>query len=174
MNAPTLKLDLACGVAKQPGWFGVDSSPDTQADLVLDLTKMPWPWADGSVAEVRCAHFFEHLSSDDRIRFMEEVWRILVPGGKATITVPHGRSDGAVQDPTHQWPPVVENSFQYFNREARELMRVSHYPIRCDFDIELGIRFEAHWEARPQQEKVFALKHFDNVAKEIVAFLTRR
>ena len=109
MTTLPLKLDLACGIAKQPGWFGVDVAEGTQADLVFDLTTTPWPWADGSVAEVRCSHFFEHLGAEQRVRFMEEVWRILVPGGKATITVPHARSDGAVQDPTHQWPPIVES-----------------------------------------------------------------
>jgi hypothetical protein len=35
------------------------------------------------------------------IAFMDEVWRILRVGGEFAISVPHGRSDGFLQDPTH-------------------------------------------------------------------------
>lgn len=35
------------------------------------------------------------------MRFMDEVWRILKPGGKFMIVMPYGRSDGYLQDPTH-------------------------------------------------------------------------
>ncbi len=35
------------------------------------------------------------------MRFMDEVWRILKPGGKFMIAFPHGRSEGFLQDPTH-------------------------------------------------------------------------
>lgn len=169
-----LKLDLACGNNKKAGFWGVDVSSETQADQVFDLTTTPWPFADGSVAEANCTHFFEHLGPEARIRFMEELHRVLAKGAKATIIVPHARSDGAVQDPTHVWPPLIENSFLYFDSEARKSMGVAHYPIRCDFEVEIGIVLEPHWEPRPHQEKVYALKHFYNVAKEIAAFLTKR
>jgi SAM-dependent methyltransferase len=169
-----LKLDLACGLHKKEGFVGVDISPQSQADLVFDLRVTPWPWGDASVSEVNCSHFFEHLDGDERLRFMEELYRVLVPGGKATIVVPHARNDGALQDPTHVWPPLIEKSFVYFNREAREQMGITHYPIQCDFEIEIGVALEPHWEQRQQEEKSFALKHFNNVAKEIHAFLTKR
>ena len=35
------------------------------------------------------------------IAFMDEVWRVMKPGGQFAISVPHGRSDGFLQDPTH-------------------------------------------------------------------------
>lgn len=35
------------------------------------------------------------------IRFMNEVWRILKPDGQFMIAVPHGNSQGMLQDPTH-------------------------------------------------------------------------
>lgn len=173
MNQP-LKLDLACGVAKKPGFFGVDIATDTDADLVCDLRTGPWPWADASVAEINCAHFFEHLDPAQRLMFMRECWRILVPGGKLVVTVPHARSDGAVQDPTHQWPPLVEQSFFYFDRDARAKLHIGHYPIEADFQVQIGIVFQPEWAQRPQQEKMFALRHYNNVASEITAFMTKR
>jgi SAM-dependent methyltransferase len=174
MTSPTLKLDLGCGVGKKEGFFGVDISPESHADLVLDLRTTPWPWADGSVAEIHCAHFFEHLDANERIRFLGEVHRILAPGAKATIRVPHARSDGAVQDPTHAWPPLVEKSFAYFSREAREQLRVPHYAFPFDFGVEVGVVFTPQWATRTKEERHYALAHFHNVASEIVAVLTKR
>jgi SAM-dependent methyltransferase len=169
-----LRLDLACGSAKKPGFFGVDLVATPHVDLVLDLTRTPWPFADGSVDEVHCAHFFEHLTGDQRIDFMHELHRILVPGGKATIIVPYARSDGALQDPTHQWPPLVETSFSYFNAESRRSMGVDHYPIRCDFDFEVGLTLAAEWQHRSEPERLGALRHLWNVASEMTVYLSRR
>ena len=35
------------------------------------------------------------------VRFMNEVWRIMKPGGQFMVAMPHGRSQGFLQDPTH-------------------------------------------------------------------------
>lgn len=179
MNTPIpagrpLRLDLACGSAKKPGFFGVDLIATAQTDLVLDLTRTPWPFADASVDEVHCAHFFEHLTGAQRIDFMHELQRILPPGGKATIIVPYARSDGAIQDPTHQWPPLSENSFSYFNAESRRSMNVEHYGIHCDFDFEVDLVLAPEWQHRSPQERLGAIKHFWNVASELIVHLVRR
>ena len=174
MTTEPLKLDLACGVAKKPGFFGVDISADSHADLVCDLRTGPWPWADASVAEINCAHFFEHLDPTQRAVFMDECWRILAPGGKLVVTVPHARSDGAVQDPTHEWPPLVEQSFLYYDRDARAKLGIDGYRGKADFQVQIGIAFQSEWTQRPQAERLFALRHFYNVANEITAFMLKR
>lgn len=48
------------------------------------------------------------------LRLMNEVWRIMKPGGQFMIAVPHGYSLGYSQDPTHikSW---CEASFAYFD-----------------------------------------------------------
>jgi hypothetical protein len=68
---------------------------------------------------------------------MDELWRILQPGGTALIVVPKWDSPGAVQDFTHEWPPVAPQSFLYFNRDARRLMGLEHYPCTCHFDMKV-------------------------------------
>ena len=35
------------------------------------------------------------------IRFMDEIWRIMKPGGQLAIVCPHGYSGGQLQDPSH-------------------------------------------------------------------------
>lgn len=48
------------------------------------------------------------------IRFMDEVWRILKPGGQAIHTFPYAGSHGYWQDPTHL-NPINETTFRYFD-----------------------------------------------------------
>ena len=46
--APTRRLDLGCGPHPREGFEGVDIRPFGGHVLhVVDLTKAPWPWADG-------------------------------------------------------------------------------------------------------------------------------
>ena len=95
-----LKLDLGCGKNPKEGFEGVDSR-DFGQPHTLDLRK-PWPWADGSVEEAHSSHFVEHLTGAERIHFVNELHRVLVPGGKAQIIVPHWASCRAYGDLTHQ------------------------------------------------------------------------
>ena len=172
--APILKLDLACGQNKREGFTGVDISPLCHPDIVHDLRVTPWPWTDGSVAEVHSSHFFEHLTGTERIPFMEELWRILVPAGTATIVTPYWASMRAVQDPTHQWPPVCEASYLYFNKSWREQNGLDHYPITCDFDFSYGYVLDGAWAVRHQEARDFALRHYVSVVNDLQVILTKR
>ena len=47
-------------------------------------------------------------------RFMNEVWRVMKVGGEFAIVVPHGRSDGFLQDPSH-CNAINEARWAYFD-----------------------------------------------------------
>ncbi|HWF46083.1 MAG TPA: methyltransferase domain-containing protein [Bryobacteraceae bacterium] len=80
-------LDVGCGINKYPGAIGLDRNPHTAADVVADLNHFPFPFADTSFREIRAIHVIEHVA--DVIGFMEEVHRLLAPGGGAVIvTIP--------------------------------------------------------------------------------------
>ena len=53
------------------------------------------------------------------IRFMDEVWRILKPGGQAHHTFPMAGSTGYWQDPTHV-NPINEITLAYFDPLAKD------------------------------------------------------
>ena len=112
-NIP-LRLDLACGSNKQPGFTGVDVRDLDGVDIVHDLEKFPWPFADESANLVIASHFIEHLKPWLSITFMDEVWRILTFGGTFCASTPYGGSRTFWQDPTHcnGW---IESTFQYFD-----------------------------------------------------------
>lgn len=48
------------------------------------------------------------------INVMNEIWRILKPGGQFAAVMPHAESPGMLQDPTH-CNFVNENTFHYFD-----------------------------------------------------------
>jgi SAM-dependent methyltransferase len=53
----------------------------------------------------------EHLDNIPAI--MTELHRVLAPGGRLRIRVPYGKSDWALQDPTHRHA-FTERSMDYF------------------------------------------------------------
>jgi SAM-dependent methyltransferase len=105
-------LNLGCGTKHRVGdagweWLNVDVRSDVGADVVLDLTG-PWPKEWDSLFDwVYADNFLEHMDSHQAIHVLNEIGRVLKPGGRATIIVPHAMSQGAYQDPTHRsfWVP---------------------------------------------------------------------
>ena len=73
-------LDVGCGSAKTPGAVGIDISPDTDADIVHDLDRFPYPLEDASFDHVLMQDVLEHLN--EPIRVLEELHRVLRPGGR--------------------------------------------------------------------------------------------
>jgi glycosyltransferase involved in cell wall biosynthesis len=96
--AAPLRVNLGCGDAAVAGFLNVDRFPGPRVDQQVDLTEA-WPWADGSVGEVRAWDVIEHLP--DKLHTMNEMWRVLHHGGRAEIVVPTTDGPGAFQDPTH-------------------------------------------------------------------------
>lgn len=96
-------LNLGCSDNIKQGYWNVDLAPGQGVDEQADLRE-PWPWPDNSVKKLIAHDVFEHLP--DKIHTMNELWRVLEPGGLADIVVPVIEADGqfgpgAVQDPTH-------------------------------------------------------------------------
>lgn len=171
-----LKLDLGCGDRKTPGYKGVDKFKTKSTDFVVDLLQFPWPWADGEVEEAVCSHFFEHIPGSDRPRFMDELHRVLKKGGKATIVVPYGNSNRAIQDFTHAWPPVVAESFLYFNKKWRDENKLTHgfYAMQCDFDFGYGFAVDNDVAVKSHEAQAFSVKHYVNAATDMQVTLTKR
>jgi len=169
-----LRLDLGCGDNKAEGYYGIDIAACAAVDYTHDLNAFPWPIDDATVDEIRCSHFFEHLTGAQRIRFMEECFRVLKAGAKMAIAVPHHNSNRAIQDPTHQWPPVCEQSFLYFNAKWMEDNKLQHYGIKCDFDFSYGYSMDPDVAVRNAEYQQYAIKHLSNSALDLHVTLTKR
>jgi SAM-dependent methyltransferase len=90
----------------------VDFNARSQADIVHDLNVFPYPLRDGEFDEAVLDNCLEHL--DNVIRVMEEVHRVVKPGGLVKVIVPYFRSTWAFIDPTHRHFFSID-SFAYFD-----------------------------------------------------------
>jgi len=164
-----LKLDLACGERKEPGFIGVDHKDVPGVDVVCDLENYPWDIESNSVFEIRCSHYIEHTK--DLKSFMEECYRILVNGGIMTLIAPYYTSIRAFQDYTHV-RPISENTFIYFNQPWLKSQKLSHYGVECDFDIDsIKYIYNSIWEARGHEAREWARVHYNNVVADVITVL---
>ena len=175
-----IRVDLGCGPNKKPGHQGLDQYRFEGVDHVLSLGTERWPFADGSVEEAHSSHFVEHLTPAERCHFCNELCRVLVPGGKAEIVVPHWGSVRAYGDPTHQWPPISEMWFYYLDRTWRAANAPhtdkERWPLGydCDFVATWGYSLHPSIQTRNQAFQEFALNHYREAAQDIHATLTKR
>lgn len=105
-------LDLGCGNKKRTGAIGLDINPRSMADVVHDLNKLPYPFADSEFDEIYLDNVLEHLQ--DVVRTVEELCRLARPGGLVKIVVPYFRARWAFIDPTHRHY-FTADSFSYFD-----------------------------------------------------------
>lgn len=187
------KLDIGCGPNKREGFAGVDWYPFPGVDHIFDVANegAPWPFEDGSVDEVFSSHFLEHLDARGRCYFANELFRIMKPGAKATIVVPHWSSNRAYGDPTHQWPPISEMWPLYLNKLWRMGNDAATPPVPgnaphsdkkwlpwgydCDFDsmsTPCGLHPIAN--GRNQEWLQFAVTAYKEIITDMMITLTRR
>jgi SAM-dependent methyltransferase len=91
---------------------GIDINPCSEADVIHDLNRFPYPFDDSTFDEIVADNTMEHL--DDLPRVMEEVHRIAKQHSILKVTVPYFRARWAFVDPTHKHFFTVD-SFGYFD-----------------------------------------------------------
>lgn len=121
MDAADCHLDLGCGKFPRNPYgrsrlYGIDVRPAlanaTFEYRAANLVVEPIPYADASFGSVSAYDFLEHVprvfpTSDGRgtvfpfVRLMDEVWRVLAPGGRFYALTPAWPHPEAFTDPTH-------------------------------------------------------------------------
>ncbi len=192
-----LMLDFGSGPNPIPGYAGVDRFPfDGKVSYVLDVTARkparkgerwgrfkPWPWKTNSVAAANASHFVEHLTNLDdrweRVWFFNELWRVLVPGGTATIVLPHWCSTRYYGDPTHK-EPWSEMGFYYLDRQWRQ-HQAPHADAgtmpdgySCDFTATWGYSLHPAVAVRNAEFQQFAVQFYKESCQDVTATLTAR
>lgn len=159
------KLDLSVG--EQPEGF--------MRPTGFDPEKLPWNLKDNSVEEAMCAYRFNRVPGERRMKWMAELWRVLVPEGKCTFIVPYWASPRSIQDPCSAWPPLSEQSFLYFNKGFREANKIelngSGY---SDFDFTYGYTLDGDTAGRNDETRPFWIKHYLNAVQDLQLVLTKR
>lgn len=122
-----LKLDLGAAHNPKSGYLSVDMVDGV--DCVCDVTK-GLPFEDNSVGVIRAYDFLEHIQRADyefnlkdynsdvykTYPFMElinEIYRVLAPGGWLLTATPIGNTRSYMADPSHV-NPICAETFQRF------------------------------------------------------------
>lgn len=138
------KLNLACGRIPLDGWINLDNKDLPGVDIVYDIEQLPLPFEDGRMDEILCYDILEHL---DYIPLLQDLHRILKPGGMITIKVPHFTSRDNHIDPTHRKQFSIR-TFDFFVEGSR-------YERDYYFDFKFS-----HFDSR----KLIFLKNFRSIS----------
>lgn len=178
----SIKLDIGCGKNKKEGFTGVDSLSLPGVDVVADLTQT-WPFEDTSVEEANCSHFLEHLTNLngkwERVHFFNELHRVMKPGAKCSLVLPHWASNRYYGDPTHK-EPFSEMGFYYLSKDWREQQaphsddRFSPGMYKCDFECTWGYSLHPHLMPRNAEYQQHALQFWKEAAQDIVATMVKK
>lgn len=86
IKSDTMRLNLGCGSDLRPDYINVDKFP---ADPSVVQANFPiLPFGDASASEVLLSHVLEHFGFAEARTLCNEIYRVLTPGGRATIEVP--------------------------------------------------------------------------------------
>tara|TARA_Y100000294_G_C8359114_1_gene257985 strand:- start:18 stop:512 length:495 start_codon:yes stop_codon:yes gene_type:complete len=111
-----VKLNLGCGKDYKKGYINVDNTPYVKKDVDADLEKYPLPFKNNYADEIKCMAVLEHLESP--LRFLEEVHRILKPGGKFKFRVPMAFSYVDSCSLTHK-SHFIPETFNHFLKKSK-------------------------------------------------------
>ena len=151
------KIDIGGRFECPEGYESVDLK---DADIKADLKKK-WPFKDNSIGLIRAHDILEHLP--DQRHTMQEIYRVLVPGGWLLSQTPSTDGRGAWQDPTHCsfWN---QNSFWYYTR-AEQAKFIDNKSVR--FQVrKLNTEFLNEWCQRHNIPYVVA--HLVKVTNDMV------
>ena len=97
------KLNLGCGNDYKEGWINLDIGEknvygeNTKADVFWDLNNYPYPFENNEFSFIFMRGILEHIKN--LIPLMNEIYRVMKPGGELYISVP--QNEGIWADPTH-------------------------------------------------------------------------
>lgn len=145
-------LNLGCGKNRRADCWNVDLVAALEPDLVWDLDHTPYPLPANHFERIYAHDVVEHLG--DLKAFMEEVHRLLTPGGVVEITTPHFSSANSFTDPTHRHH-LGCSSFDYFtDGSAWNFYSPARFKVAeriLVFQHSLTNRFVARWANRHPQ-----------------------
>jgi hypothetical protein len=185
--APIKLLDIGCGPNKAPDSIGMDAIAFPGVDIVHDLRVTPWPLADNSVETATCSHVLEHLTNFDdkweRVRFFNELWRVMVPveygpsglpvKGFARIVIPHWASNRYYGDPTHK-EPFGEMGICYLDPEWRKKnaphtdSEFAPHMYNCHWAVSYDYTLHQDMAGRNQEYVRMAVQFYKEAAQDII------
>jgi hypothetical protein len=129
-----------------------------------------------SIRQIDCIHVLQYVSGPRRVDVWNEWQRVLVPGGRVQVVVPHYSHVQSLAHPYSQWPPLSEFSFLFLNKAWRNASQSRAVEgLECDFEVQsAAIDVDAMYATRTQEWKDEAVRWFNNCAVQLTVWLVKR
>lgn len=169
-------LRIRIGVGTEEGFIKIGDADWDNPDVKVDLKWFPWPIESASVDTIYSAFYFHRLNQYERFAFMNECGRILKVGAQLIMQMPHGNSMRVAGDPWAQWPPIMENSFFWYNKAWRDREHAEDLGLECDFTDVYGYghTVDPDLTGRSDEYIAFAKKHYNNAILDLHVTLTKQ
>ena len=82
------KLQIGTGRNALKGWLNTDRDTALSKETVFMDAQKKFPFAANTFDYVFCEHFIEHLDYWNGLKFVQECYQVLKPGGKLRISTP--------------------------------------------------------------------------------------
>jgi predicted SAM-dependent methyltransferase len=89
-DAPVVRLNWGCGPDPEPGWINSDLMEGAGIDISCDIRE-GIPLDDGSIDYIVSIHALPMISYGDLVPVLEELRRLLKPGGVLRLALPDVR-----------------------------------------------------------------------------------
>ena len=143
-----LRLNVGGGKRRIEGFYNLDLVHLPGVDVVADLNEPLDALPDDCCEAVYCRHVLEHV--DRLLPLLQELHRVVVPGGRIEVVVPHFSNPYGYSDPTHVRFFGLY-SFFYFADEADQPRRkVPNFYSPVRFRVE-GVTFNLLRESLPER-----------------------
>ena len=134
------KLNLGCGHDIREGWINLDISSVEGVNVIHDINSLPLPFDNNEFDFVLCQDVFEHV---EYIPLLEDLHRILKPGGIVEIRVPHFSSRYNFIEKKKKKMFSIQ-TFDYFTNNA-PFERSYYFNFHFDKIVYRKITFSKSW-----------------------------
>jgi ubiquinone/menaquinone biosynthesis C-methylase UbiE len=165
-------LNLGSGGDIDSRFVNLDRTKGQGADMAWDLENTPLPFTDGRFKCVVASHILEHIHN--YVELMNDLYRVMQPGGHLIVFVPYFTSTDAYGDPTHV-RVFSEQSWEFLNQKIYQKgNNTGNYisPIKCNFFVE-AVFLVPREEFIKDKEFNSKATHQWNVVQEMCAILRK-
>lgn len=121
-----MKLYLGAGKDRKEGFIHADIYPFEGIDDVFDATEA-WPYKDNTFTLVYSQDWLEHIDPTKKVFVINEMWRVLVLGGRMEHYIPNAGSRNDFGSPSH---------LSHWNLQQFEHFDIDSYRYKLDSDYE--------------------------------------
>jgi predicted SAM-dependent methyltransferase len=151
-----MKIHLGCGNLRIGSHINIDAVATHSTDMVYDLSKgLPPEFQDETVDEIVSFHFIEHLSKEEAVLLLKDMYRVMKSGATGVMELPDmerlcknlmRNPEGVIWDIYgKQDEPGMNHKYGYTKETIKKTLesvgfKVTGFPKALDYHVDESIR----------------------------------